>query len=118
MPSTFAADLTTILASSEAGEDGFIRTFTEVYVPATGENQTTATDTAVRFHIGSFTVEERAGGLVTDGDSRAVVSAAGLTAPTTAAKLVDSDGDVWSIRGVVRRRAAGVNHSYVLAVHR
>lgn len=117
MASSFAADLTSILASDEAGEDGFVRTFTEVFDPATGGNNTTATNTAARMHFGSFTVEERAGGLVTDGDTKVVVSATGLTEPTTAAKIVDADGNVWSVRGVVKRRAAGAFISYSLAVY-
>lgn len=117
MASTFAADLASILGQDEAGEDATLRTFSTSFDPVTGDNATTPTDTAVRVMFSEFSVEERAGGLVEDGDVKAIIKAAGITEPDTSAKLVHA-GNTWNVRAVKERRAAGGALSYQLQVYR
>lgn len=115
MTSSFAADLATILAGD--GVAATLRTYTSAYDPATGANTNTATDTSVKVAISAYTTEEIAGGLVERGDMKGTIPAAGLTAPTTSAKLVVS-GVEWSIKSVTPRYGGGSVISYALQLGR
>lgn len=115
MASTFAGDLATILA--DAGTAGFLRTYSSVYDPATGTNTNTATDVAVKIRRTAYSLEETDGTLVQRGDMRATIAAAGLTEPTTAAKLVIG-GVEWSIQAVGPRDGNGAVVSYQLQIRK
>lgn len=116
MPSTFAADLATLMA--DAGTLAALRTYTSAYDPAAGQNVNTPHDTPVDAILSEYTVEEVAGGLVERGDLKATIPAASLSdAPTTAATFV-LDGQEWSVVSVLPRYAGGVVLSYALQVRR